>query len=106
MQLSIEVVQAASGRLALEGELQGWTMLTCQRCLDDMQVQWQSRFSLELVRTPEQAQHIDTALDIYVLQGGRVLLHELAREESLLALPMTARHPQGECSPPGESVLD
>ena len=106
VQLSVEVVQAPSGRLGLKGELQGWTEMQCQRCLQDMRVEWQATFSLELVETPAQAERIDTAVDIYVLDDGRVRMHELAREESILALPMTARHAPGECQPLGESVLD
>ncbi len=80
--------------------------MNCQRCLQEMRVEWEADFSLELVDTPAQAQRIDTALDIYVMDGGRVLLHELAREESILALPMTARHPEGTCVPPADKVLD
>ncbi|MGJ8671025.1 MAG: YceD family protein [Oceanococcus sp.] len=106
VQVSIEVVQAPSGRLGLKGELQGLATVQCQRCLQDMQVEWQSEFSLQLVKTPEQAERIDTAVDIYLMDDGRVRLHELAREESILALPMTSLHPAGECEPPAGSVLD
>ena len=106
VQVLITFVQAPSGRLCLEGDLQGWTKMQCQRCLQDFQVEWSSKFTLELVTSLEQAQRIDTAQDIYIAQEGRVLLHDLAREESILALPMTARHPEGSCEPPGQAVMD
>lgn len=100
VQLSAQVVQAASGRLALQGRLTGWTESTCQRCLEPMRMDWDAEFELELVADQAQAERIDTALDIYVMEGGRLQLHELVRAEALLALPMSARHPPGECQPP------
>lgn len=98
--LTLEIVQAPSGRLALQGQLQGRSEMICQRCLQPMNVDWEGEFNLELVESQAQAERIDTALDIYVMEGGRLELHELARSESLLVLPMSARHPEGQCEPP------
>lgn len=103
VQLTLDITQAPSGRLALKGELQGHTEMLCQRCLQPLNQAWNSEFLLELVESDEQAERIETALDIYIARGGRVQLHELARDESILALPMTSRHADGTCEPPAQS---
>ena len=103
VQLRLDITQAPSGRLALKGDLQGQCEMQCQRCLQPMQQVWNTQFQLEMVDNEEQAQRIETALDIYIAHGGRVHLHELAMDESILALPMTPRHADGTCEPPAQS---
>lgn len=103
VQLTLDITQAPSGRLALKGDLQGQSEMLCQRCLQPMDQVWNTQFLLELVDSEEQAERIETALDIYIARGGRVHLHELARDESILALPMTPRHADGTCEPPAQS---
>lgn len=99
--LQMDVVQAPSGRIGLVGELSGETEMECQRCLQPMAVTWSSRFEYEVVASEEQAQRLPDTVDPYVAEGGRIQLHALVREESELALPMMARHPEGACAPPG-----
>ncbi len=99
--LHLDVAQASSGRLELHGRLQGESQMECQRCLQAMSVAWDAEFRLEVVSSEAQAQRLPDTVDAYIAEQGRVRLHELVREESILALPMMARHPEGSCQPPG-----
>ncbi len=104
--LRLEVAQASSGRLQLVGQLSGQAELECQRCLQAMPYEWESDFRLELVDSEASAQRVDNEVDVYVAEQGRVRLHDLVREESVLALPMMPRHPEGSCQPPGQTSID
>lgn len=104
--LELDVVQASSGRLGLKGKLGGQTQLQCQRCLEPMAVAFETDFEVELVTSEAQAQRVSEQMDVYVAQEGRIYLHELVREESVLALPMMPRHREGACQPPGDTVIE
>jgi uncharacterized metal-binding protein YceD (DUF177 family) len=104
--LDLDIVQVSTGRIGLSGEVRGQTQMVCQRCLESVVVEWMSKFELELVKSEAQAVRLSETTDVYVAEDGRIRLHELVREESLLALPMMPRHAEGLCKPPGDSVID
>ena len=104
--LELEVVQAPTGRPKMCGRLHGETEMVCQRCLETMPVEWDCEFALELVTREADAQRMENAVDVYVAEDGRVHIQDLVRDESVLALPMTARHPDGECEPPGKTSTE
>jgi uncharacterized protein len=77
--------------LALKADTSVW--LTCQRCLQPMDVALSLARRLRFVRGEAQAEALDAEIEDDVLALSRQLdLRELVEDELLLALPIVPRH--------------
>mgnify|MGYP000448124122 CR=1 FL=1 len=106
VRLAVDVVQAPSGRMGLEVELEADSVTRCQRCMQEMELRVATRLALEVVADETEAQRISDEVDVYVAQDGRVDWRALACDEALLAWPMMPRHPAGTCDPPGDATIE
>ncbi|MBK1652090.1 YceD family protein [Halorhodospira halochloris] len=88
------------GRRFVEGSVTAELILICQRCLGAYPHAVEEEFRLTLVSSEAEGEELPDDLEPFVSAGGRVQLMDLAEEELLLALPVVARHREGECSPP------
>lgn len=83
--------------VAIEGALDGVAKLTCQRCLQAVDVPLNDEFKLVVV--PDEAAELEEAVDYepVVADPKRLDLHALAEDQALLALPLVPRHESESC---------
>ena len=79
-------------------------MAICQRCLDEVQVDLQAEFSLQIVYSEEQAQQIASNYEPWLVVDKMANLCEVLEDEILLALPVVNYHPVGACT--GDAFVD
>lgn len=71
--------------------------LTCQRCLQTLQVPVTGRISLGIVQGPQEARQLPVEYDPLEVGADPMSLPELIEDEVLLALPFAPLHPSGQC---------
>lgn len=79
------------------GRVRAGLLLQCQRCLDVMRHEVDVPVSLALVWREAEIPSLPSRYEALVTGTTATDLHELVEEELLLALPLVARHPDGEC---------
>lgn len=82
----------------IHGRVEARVTLTCERCLEPMEVALVANPALGLVRSDSEEAELPERLDPCLLPGEELDLFDLVEDELLLALPIVARH-QEECRP-------
>jgi len=77
-----------AGRAGAAVAVEAAPRLVCQRCLQGFEFPLVSDSEIEFAR--EDADTVESAREIYLMDEGSVSLRELAEEEMLLALPVVA----------------
>jgi uncharacterized protein len=77
---------------AADGLVSAHLVLTCQRCLGDMDFEIAEHCALAFVEDEATAADVPATHDPVVMRQGRVALDELVEEQLLLALPLVAMH--------------
>lgn len=73
-------------------------LMTCQRCLESVEVKVSSQFKLGLVFNDEQAQQLPKRLEPAELdEHGGLDVWTVIEDEVLLSLPMFPVHPEDQC---------
>ncbi|KAA1174879.1 hypothetical protein FWJ25_05720 [Marinobacter salinexigens] len=90
-------------RRVVSGELEAPVNLECQRCMGSMPVTLNSRFSLGLVTSDEQAQQLPRDLEPFLTEDFTANLWSMVEDELLLVLPPFPLHDRNEC-PAGEEL--
>jgi len=93
-----------AGKPMLHIKLEGRIRMTCQRCLGEMEYPLATDAELELVAdesdlkpVEEETESVDT-----VVADKEMDVVSLVEEEILLEIPMSPKHPEGECSEAGQ----
>lgn len=87
------------GAPEIHGHVEAQVTLSCERCLQPVELTLAAEPALGLVRTDAEAGALPERLDPCVLQGEDLDLFELVEEELLLALPIVAMHEDTSCQP-------
>ena len=82
----------AQRRAYLRGEVTTVINLTCQRCLETMQLPIQTTIDLALVHDEDEAEKLPEDADYLVLPEQGVVLAEIIEDELLLNVPYTPMH--------------
>jgi len=94
----IEGTVDASGRPALAIALEGAVVLTCQRCLADLEWLVDERTEVLIAHDEREVAALDAESSAeVVLAQGPVDPMPLVEDELVLALPFAPRHPDGAC---------
>ena len=93
----IEFTRDASGRPRMAGRVEGMLPLICQRCLQELDWDFDARFESLVVGSEREDTNGQDAL---VCSGGRLELEPVIEDELLLALPNAPVHPYGSCEAP------
>lgn len=86
------------GVRVVDGHVQGEVGVLCQRCLQPMRVPLDSRFSVGVVWTDEQARALAKRLEPWELGEPPHDLLELVEDELIMSLPFVSFHQTGACS--------
>ena len=79
----------------LEGSLSGLLTLECQRCLEPMDLQVQSKFSMAFIRP---GTTLDSEIyDLYEVEDEQICLTNVIEDELLLLLPQVPMHSDPVC---------
>ena len=83
---------------AAQLSLSGVATLTCQRCMQPMQLPLETASRVVLVTSAEEAARLSEDLEPVLAEGGRISIGELVTEELLLLLPIVPLHEgDGDC---------
>jgi uncharacterized protein len=83
------------GRPAVNGALSGNVRLSCQRCMQPVAVPIEEQFRVILVQ--QESAEEPGGYEPVIADPTRFDVRWLAEEQALLALPLVALHPGGEC---------
>lgn len=90
-------------KIAIEAELR----LTCERCLEPMDVPLTGSSTLQFVYSDEQAAQVGAAYEpVIVDDEGMVSVAELIEDEVLITVPVVVRHAEACREPWRESATD
>lgn len=76
----------------IHGHMRVGVTMTCERCLEPVEIALAATPALGLVRSDEEAVQLPARLEPCVVPAEELDLFDLVEEELLLALPIVARH--------------
>jgi len=88
----------------VRGLIQAILPLTCQRCMEPMDLPVSSRVQLGIVTSRSAAQQLPELYDPLLLTDEGVSVATIVEDELILALPQVAMHESNEC-PKGDAFL-
>ena len=100
VQYQLQFARDSQGRFLLTGRIQTQLPLQCQRCFGVVDVAIDVPVQLALVKTEAAAEALPTALEPLLVNDDAVAPLLVIEDELLLALPIVARHQDGDCQPP------
>jgi len=93
-----------SGIVLMNGELHGSVELTCQRCLERIRIEIDDQLRLALLASEMDESKVPQGYELLIIPGGELRLADLIEDEVLLELPLSARHPDGDCGSLGRNL--
>jgi uncharacterized protein len=84
---------------AVDGNLTGSLLMTCQRCWGDVTVEVAEPFELVIVPSEKEAERVPEQYDAVITDALHLDVRALIEEQVLLALPLVARHADEQCAP-------
>lgn len=84
------------GVRTITGEASGHVNMTCQRCLETVEVAVEAEFNLGVVASEEAAVQLPRSYDPLIVEGEEIELPSVVEEELILSLPHDAYH--DDCS--------
>ena len=82
----------------LRGHIKADLEMCCQRCMGSVVVPIEKDVSLGLVGSEAEAERLEGVYEPLLVTSREVRLSEIVEDELLLAIPMIAMHPEGECA--------
>jgi len=86
------------GQVALEGELDGAVVLTCQRCLNPVRLPLRERFKVLLTQDEASLDQESTGYEPILVDPARFEVRQLVEDQALLGLPLVPRHVVETCN--------
>ncbi|MCG6971442.1 MAG: YceD family protein [Gammaproteobacteria bacterium] len=90
--LEIEFGRDSAGQAIATGKVAAVVWIQCQRCLEPMEVNVDSEFTLAIVSSLTESRRLPENYDPLVVEQAPLLLSELVEDEILLALPAVGVH--------------
>lgn len=81
----------------VDGHLNGVVNVNCQRCLEPMAVMLDTRFSLGIVWSEEDAERLPQSLEPLIVGEELLDLSDIVSEELILSLPFVNYHKPEDC---------
>lgn len=96
--LSLDCSMGEDRVRALRGYIKAKVPMQCQRCMEEVEIMVDSHFSLGVVDSEAFAEKLpDEYEPLLIDEDEKIFLQDLIEDELLLALPIIAMHPDGEC---------
>ena len=101
LQVTLQAGTDASGASCLSGTVTGKVELICQRCLRPFPEELNIAVDLRLVENEADEERLLHECEPYQVVDDRLPLHDIIEDEVLLALPLSPRCGQEDCTPAG-----
>ncbi len=102
IEVRVSFYEDLSGLHVFEGTARTSVVMTCQRCLERMNISLEAKFRYspdeKLLRQLELEDEFDCA---ELNSFGEVHLYDIIEDELILSLPLIAKHPEEECPAAG-----
>lgn len=76
----------------ITGEAKGCVHMTCQRCLEPVQVDVRAEFNLAIAFSEEKAKQLPRYYDPLIVEDEEIELLDVVEEELILSLPLVPYH--------------
>ncbi|MDH5472778.1 MAG: YceD family protein [Gammaproteobacteria bacterium] len=97
-EVEVEMKLGRQGKFRyVTGTIAGMLAVTCQRCMQPMDLPLNTEFKLALVQTEEQADQLPDEFEPLLADEDKISVPDLLEEEMLLAIPLVALH-DTDCS--------
>ena len=93
-QVEIKFGRDEQGIPLLSGQCQAQVRMTCQRCMNPVEVELSTDFELGIVFSDEQAKHLPKQYEPVIAERDDLVLLPVIEDELILSLPMYAYHTQ------------
>lgn len=80
----------------IKGTAGGKVSMTCQRCLEPVEIEIEAKFNLAVAPTEEHAKSLPRYYDPLIVEGDELELPGMVEEELILSLPIVPYH--DDCS--------
>lgn len=87
----------AQGAKRIDGAVRTTLMVLCQRCLKPLPLPVDSRFSVAVVWSDEEASRLPKELEPYIVGDEPQDIRELIEDELILSVPYVSYHDEGQC---------
>lgn len=87
----------AQGQRFIDGELSAQVTMLCQRCLQPLEIDIASEFSLGMVGSDDLAAQLSRRYEPVLIEDEQLALIPMIEDELLLSLPQVVYHEEGEC---------
>jgi len=91
-QVEIHFGHDEQGVPLLRGQCQAKVHMTCQRCMNPVEVDVQTSFELGIVFSDEKAKHLPKQYEPIIMESDSIELLPVIEDEMILSLPMFAYH--------------
>ena len=91
-QIEIQFGHDEQGTALLRGKCQAQVHMTCQRCMNPVEVEISTNFELGIVFSDEQAKHLPRQYEPIICERNAMTLLPVIEDELILSLPMFAYH--------------
>ena len=100
VRVDLEFGRDDSGLASIRGRLESPVQLTCQRCLEPLDLVLRVEVDVLVVPSHRVSEWRGQAREVVYVQDDSLPLHAMIEDELLLSLPMHAVHCRGRCSAP------
>ena len=80
----------------IHGQVHGTVEVVCQRCMQPMQQRVDERFDLMVIDSEAELEQVPESLEAWIVNASRLDAAALIEEQVLLALPLIAKHDEGQ----------
>ncbi len=92
VEASLSFSRDASRQLLITGTIVAMVQMTCQRCLQPVDVDIDTAFTLAIISSEEAAARLQEGYEAYELDTEYLFVKDVIEDELLLSLPMAAAH--------------
>lgn len=82
----------------IDGAVQATVAVPCQRCMQPLQLPIDSRFTVAVVWSDEEAGRLPKQLEPYIVGEGPQDVRDLIEDELILCVPYACYHEQEDCA--------
>lgn len=97
VEVALKFARGIQGRRQITGELTARAQVTCERCLEPVEIQLSESIQLVLLESESEAAALEPEWDPWLSDHYKLQLAELVDEQVILALPIVNLHREKDC---------
>ena len=105
VKVEIEFGVDSQGIRFAKGHIDAEVEVVCQRCMDAVGLEVSTDFQLGIVTSDKQAENLPSDYEPLLVEVTPMPLPDIIEDELILAIPIIARHADGDCSAEVKDVL-